>query len=164
MALIARRAGDGVAARADTGAAGVGLGAGVAVVAGRPVGRLRVGAHTRRGVAGSGRSAERRVGEGDGAAAGADPGAAGVGLGAGVAVVAGRPVGRVRIRARTGRGVAGPGDMALIARRAGDRVAARADTGAAGVGLGARIAVVEDRPVGRLRVGAHTRRGVAGSG
>src|SRR5947209_7970136 len=113
MALGSDRRGEGVAGRADSGPAGVGLGASVAVVAGRPVRRVRVGAHTRRGVAGSCDMALVTRRAGDGVAARADTGAAGVGLGAGVAVVAGRPVRRVRVGAGSSRGVAGPGDMAL---------------------------------------------------
>src|SRR5436309_11895555 len=116
--LQSRRAGDRVAARADTGAAGVGLGARIAVVAGRSVRRLWVRAHTRRWVAGSrhmaliARRADDRVG------AGAETRAAGVGLSARIAVVAGRPVRLVRVGAGAGGGVAGPGDVALGARRA----------------------------------------------
>src|SRR5439155_26723993 len=85
VTLVARRADDGVAAGADTGSAGVGLSAGIAVAAGRPVRGLGVRAGSRRGVACArlmalvARRASDRVG------ARADTGPAGVDLGAGVA-------------------------------------------------------------------------------
>src|SRR2546428_657433 len=152
------------APRIYAGAAGVGLGARIAVVAGRPVRRVRIRAHTRRWVAGPGDMALVARRAGDGVAAGADTGPAGVGVGEGVAVGKGGDLGGGRVVTKTSRGVAGSCDMALVTRRAGDGVAARADTGPAGVGLGAGVAVVAGRPVRRVRVGAGSSRGVAGPG
>src|SRR2546426_964453 len=54
--------------------------------------------------------------------------------------------------------------MALIARTARDRIRACANAGLASVGLRAGIAVVTDRSIGSLRVGASARRRVAGAG
>src|SRR5439155_1699469 len=115
--------------------AGVGLRAGVAVVAGRAVGLVRRRrAHAGGGVAGAGvvalvRRADHR-GRPDAA-----PVLAGVGLRAGVAVVAGRAVGLVRRRrAHAGGGVAGAGIVALV-RRADHRGRADAAPVLAGVGL-----------------------------
>src|SRR5207248_10216415 len=83
------------------------------------------------------------------------------GLRAGVAVCPGVAVGLRRVRAHTGAGVAGPRVVALVGRRADDEVAPRADPALAGVGLGARVAVVAGRAVGLARVRAHARAGVA---
>src|SRR5439155_18915722 len=82
----------GVAAGADPALAGVGLRAGIAVVAGAAVGFPRVRACPRGGRTGAGSVALVGGGANDGVAAGADPALAGVGLGAGVAVVAGSGV------------------------------------------------------------------------
>src|SRR5207244_3083264 len=145
--------------------AGVGLRAGVAVVAGseeRRVGRRR--AHAGGGVAGAGvvalvRRADHRV------RADAAPVLAGVGLRAGVAVVAGRAVGLVRRRrAHAGGGVAGAGVVALV-RRADHRVRPDAAPVLASVGLRAGVAVVAGRPVVLLRLRlAHAGRGEAVAG
>ena len=161
----------GFAADADAGLAGVGLRAGVAVVAGRavrrspgsstcpspgshvpaswhwslavqttgfapaqapawhvsvcvqalpslqavPFGLARVGARARRRVAGARAWHWSLRRADDGVRAGADARLAGVGLRAGVAVVAGGPVGASRVGAGARRGIAGPGDVALVA-------------------------------------------------
>src|SRR6266436_6290313 len=145
--------------------AGVGLRAGVAVVAGRAVGLVRRRrAHAGGGVAGAGvvaldRRADHR------ACSDAAPVLAGVGLRAGVAVVAGRAVGLVRRRrAHAGGGVAGPGVVARVPR-ADHRACSDAAPVLAGVGLRAGVAVVAGRAVGLVRRRrAHAGGGVAGAG
>src|SRR5207249_3351823 len=145
--------------------AGVGLRAGVAVVAGRAVGLVRRRrAHAGGGVAGAGvvalvRRADHR------ACSDAAPVLAGVGLRAGVAVVAGRAVGLVRRRrAHAGGGVTGAGVVALV-RRADHRVRSDAAPVMAGVGLRAGVAVVAGRAVGLVRRRrAHAGGGLAGAG
>src|SRR6478736_5403134 len=89
----------------------------------------------------------------DRVAAGADARLTRVGLGAGVGVIARRPVGSGRVGAGARRGIAGPGDVALIAGRADDGSAALAVTRLTGIGLGAGIAIAAGRPVrcGRIR-------------
>src|SRR5262249_524600 len=121
MTLIERLAHDGVPAVADSGPAGVGLGAGVAVIADgavRPgLGDAAVGglvAHPRvAGVVGR-RAVTRR--------ATADAGGAGVVHGAEETVVAGCAVGLIRIGAGAARRIADPGDVALIEGGADDGV------------------------------------------
>src|SRR5206468_3596115 len=81
-----------------------------------------------------------------------------------VAVAAARPVGRIRVRANAGGGVAGAGYVALIARRAGDWVPADAAAALTGVGLRARVAVAAARAVGRIGVRADAGGRVAGAG
>src|SRR5437773_1754017 len=88
VTLIRRRTGDGVAARARAGLAGVGLRAGVAVVARGAVGLGGVRAQSRGRVGCARVVALIRRRTGDGVAARARAGLAGVGLRAGVAVVA----------------------------------------------------------------------------
>src|SRR6185503_7825789 len=131
--------------------AGVGLRAGVAVVAARAVLLRGVAADAVRGVADARvvalieRTAHDRI------AAGAAPALARVGLRARVAVVARRAVRLVRIAADPGRRIARARHVALIERAAGDRIRPLAGAPLAGVGLGARIAVVARGAV-RLRL------------
>src|SRR5439155_1743026 len=130
--------------------AGVGLRAGGAVVARRPVRLVGVGAGAV-AVAGAGLVAlvgrrggeERRVGS---------AGRADVVLGARVAVVAGRPV-RLGSVGAGAVAVAGAGLVALVGRRAGEGRAA-AGPPRADVVLRARVAVVAGRPVRLGSVGA----------
>src|SRR5439155_6736936 len=89
VALIRSRAADRVAPRAHPALAGVGLGAGVAVVAGGAVGSRRVRALARGWVARAGVVALVRRRAGDRVAPNAAPALAGLALLAGVAVVAG---------------------------------------------------------------------------
>src|SRR5207253_1737832 len=154
-------AGDGVARDAAAALAGVGLRAGVAVVARRPVRRRGGGAAARRGVARARHVALVEGGAGDGVAPDAAPALAGVGLRAGVGVVAGRPVRRRGVGAAARRGIARARHVALVEGGAGDGVAPDAAPTLAGVGLRAGVAVVAGRPVRRRGVGAAARRGVA---
>src|SRR5262249_6686083 len=151
VALVARRAHESVEPRAGHALGGVGLGAGVPVVARGPVCGVRVRAHTGRGIAGAGDVARAARRAHDRIAPDAGPALAGVGLGAGVPVVARGPVGGVRVRAHTGRGIAGAGDVALVARRAHDRIAPAAGPALAGGGLGAVVAGVAGQGVVRVR-------------
>src|SRR5437867_3086386 len=135
MALIARRTDDGVRSGTNPRLAGVRLRASVAVAAGRPVSSIRVRAGASRRVASPcymalvARTADNR------ARACADAGHARIGLGAGVAVAAGRAVGSVRVRARARCRIAGPTNVALVARRADEGAGAGADPGLARVRL-----------------------------
>src|SRR5947208_2301966 len=125
--------------------------AGVVVVAGGPVGLVRVRAHATHRVAGAGDVAliERGAGDGGGRApAGAV--LACLPARAGVVVVAGGPVGLVRVRACATDTVAGGGDVAPIERGAGDgggRVPAAPVL--AGLARGAGVVVVAGRAVGQ---------------
>src|SRR5207248_2146330 len=114
VALVGGGADDGVAARADPALAGVGLRAGIPVVAGAAVGLRRVRARARRRVAGAGVVALVRGGADDRVATRADPALAGIGLRAGVAVGAGAAVRLRRVRARARRRVARARVVALI--------------------------------------------------
>src|SRR5256885_1610021 len=97
MALVTRRADNGIAPGARPALAGVSLRAGIAVVAGRAIGLGRIRARA------SGRIAGARVmtlvtrRADHGIAPGARPALAGVSLCTGIAVVAGRAVGLGRI-------------------------------------------------------------------
>src|SRR5207244_233078 len=124
VALVGGRADDRVAAGAEPALAGVGLRAGVAVVAGGTIGLGRVRARARGGSAGAGGVGLIGGGAGDGGAARAHAPLAGVGLGAAIAVAAGRAVGLGRVRAGAASGITGAGDMTLIGGRANDGVAA----------------------------------------
>src|SRR5439155_279100 len=91
----------------------------------------------------------------------AAPGHAAVGRRASVAVVACAAVGARGIGADAARGVAGPGVVTLIRRRADDGVPARARTCLAGVRARARAVVVAGRAVRLGRVRARAGRRVA---
>src|SRR5207249_2429141 len=114
VALVLRGAHDRIAAGAGSYLAGVGSRAGVAIVAGTPVGLGGVRAGTGR------RAARPRVvtlvacGADDGIPAGTHAALAGVGVRARVAVVARAPVGLGGVRARAGGRVAGPRVVALV--------------------------------------------------
>src|SRR5439155_622938 len=163
VAVIEGRADDRIRARARPRLAGVGLRAGVAVVARGGVGRGGCAALTRRRVARPhvvpliGGCADDRI------RARARARLAGVRLRAGVAVIAGRAV-------RFGGGVgalprlriARPGVVPLIGGRADDRIRARARARLAGVCLRAGGAVIAERAVHfGGGVGALPRRGIA---
>ena len=144
MALVAQRALDRIGASAHAREAGVGLGAGVAVVARGAVGlrRLRaIGAETRLGGAHAGfvtlvlGAAEDRLGTG------AHARRAGVGSGAGVAVVARGAVGPGWGRARA-RGAVADGVVTRILSDARDPLRADADAELAGVEPSAGVPVV----------------------
>src|SRR6185436_11367729 len=126
VALIGGGADDRIGARAQAHLAGVGLGAGVAVVARAPVGPGRVRAHAARGIAHAGDVALVGGDAEDVAGARAGAGLAGVGLRAGVAVVARAPVALGRVRAETAARIAHAHHVALIAGRAHHRVGAGA--------------------------------------
>src|SRR5207245_7469700 len=109
VALLRAGADDGVPPDAGAGLAGVGLGAGIAVVAGAAVRLGRVGACAVGRVTNTGVVAliERAADDGVRARTGAR--LAGVGLRARVAVRAGRAVGLLRVRARARRRPTGAG-------------------------------------------------------
>src|SRR5207249_332261 len=154
VALIEGCADDGVRAHADAGLAGVGLGAGVAVRAGRPVrlGRVRARAGRRLTSVGYVELIEGAAAEEFGARADARP--ARVGLGASITVVAGAAVRRGRVGAGAVGRVTNAGVVALIERAADDGVRARAHARLAGVGLRTGVAVRAGRPVGLLGIRA----------
>src|SRR5262249_10440955 len=149
-----KRAEHGITTDAASRRTDVGLRAGVAVVARRPVGAVRVRAEARRRGAGArdmtraGRRADHRVGA-DGGSGGAT-----VGLRAAVPVAAHRAVVREGIRADSRLLVARTGEMTLIEWRTDDRVATDADPGAARVRPRAGAAVGTRRTVRRVRVRA----------
>src|SRR5437762_2970277 len=92
---------------------------------------------------------------------GAAPGHAAVGRRASVAVVACAAVGARGIGADAARGVAGPGVVTLVRRRADDGVPARARACLAGVRARARVVVVARRAVGLRGIRARAGRRVA---
>src|SRR5439155_889897 len=141
VALVLGGADDGVRAGAAAALAGVGLRAGVAVVARRPVGLGRVRAQAARRIARPCVVALILGGADDGVRAGAAAALAGVGLRAGVAVVAGGAFGLGRVRASAPRRLACDLVVALILGGADDGVRTRAAAALAGVGLGAGVAV-----------------------
>src|SRR5947207_2352557 len=143
-----------IASGARSRLAGVGLGAGIPIVAGRAVRLARGGADAGRRVAGAGVVALIERGADDGVRPDAGAGLAGVGLGAGIAVGAGGAVRRGRVGAGPVGRVTNTSVVALIEGGADDGVPALADTCPAGVGLGASVAVVAGAAVRRGRVGA----------
>src|SRR5207237_609464 len=126
----------------------VGDGARIAVAACGAVGRDRVGARAARGIARAGdmaliaRAANNRV------PAAARARLARIGLRARVAVVTRAPVGRGRIGARAGRGIAHAGEVALVGGGAGHVRDRHAGARLAGLGEVAEISVVAQRAVG----------------
>src|SRR5205823_2190916 len=149
MALIERRADDGVRPRADTRLAGVGLGAGIAIGAGAAIGLVRIGAGAVGRIARAGDVALIERGADDGVRARADARLTGVALRAGIAVGAGPTVCLVRVGAGAARRIADAGVVALVERAADDRVRADAGTAVAGVALRAGIAVGAGDTVGQ---------------
>src|SRR5206468_8970333 len=141
VALVRGGADDGVAARAHPALAGVGLRAGIAVVARAAVGLRRVRARPRGGRTGAGSVALVGGGADDGVAAGADAALAGVGLRAGIPVVARAAVGLRRVRARPRGRITGAGGVALVGGGADHGVAAGARPVLARVGLRAGVPV-----------------------
>src|SRR5438093_1214881 len=164
VALVQRRADDGLRAHAARALTGVGLRAGVAVVAGGGVGPGGVAARPRRGVAGAGGVTLVGGRAHDRIRARAGAGLTGVGLRAGVAVVAGGAVGLGGIAAGARRGIAGAGGVALIGGRAHDGIRAHAGARDTAVGPRAGAAVVARRAIGLGGIAARSRRGVAGAG
>src|SRR5439155_715295 len=126
VAVVAVRSG---AADAVSRGASIGGRAGVAVGAGGPVGLRRIRADTARGIAGPGEVTLVLGGADDPVGPRAGPALTGIGARTGVVVVAGGGVGLRRVRAGAGRGIAGPGGVTLIGRRAADRVGAHAGAG-----------------------------------
>ncbi len=163
MALIARRAGDGVSARAHAGLAEVDLGARVPVIASRSVGNRGIRTHARGWIAHASRVALVARRAGHRIAARAPAGLALVGLGARVAIVARRSVGERGIRAQTRGWIAHAGRVALVARRARHGIPSRAEAGLAGIAPGAGVPVIATCPVGDGGVLA-ANHGVAGIG
>src|SRR5262249_2701303 len=143
---------------AHPGAAGVAHGAEEAVVAGRSVGLVRVGADAGRGIAGTGVVALIEGFTDDRVVAGAGPGLAGGRL------VAGHAVGLLGVGADTARRVTDAGDVALIEGGADNGVRRHAGAGLAGVGLGAGIAIAAGAAVRLLRIGAGAARRVTDPG
>src|SRR5262249_18485345 len=137
--------------------------AGVPVVAGSAVGRVRVRAGARGRVTGAGYVAlVERLTDDCGptaSAVGAD-----VGRRTGVAVVAGGAVGRVRVAAGARGRVAGAGCVALVVRLSAPRCSRCAGAVRAGVGGGAGVAVGAGGAVGRVLVRAGARGRVTGAG
>src|SRR5262249_43678564 len=131
-----------------------GPGAGVAVVAGHPIGLGRVGARAAGRIASAHVVALIAGGTHDQVGAGAGAGLAGVSPGAGVAIVARRPIGLGRIGALARADVADASVVAWVAGRAHHWIGAGAGAGLAGVGPGAGVAVVASRAVRLGRVGA----------
>src|SRR5439155_507760 len=162
VARLERGADDGVPAPESTRPAGVGLGAGIAVIAD---GAVRPGSGVA-AVAGlvahprvAGVSRRRAIAR----SPTADTRGAGVVHGAEETIIAGRAVGLVRVGTGTVRRIADPGDVALVARGADDGVGPDAAARLAGVGLRAGIAVGAGAAVGLVRVGAGAARRVAAS-
>ena len=163
MALIRRRAYDGIASGTYAGLAGVCLQACIAIAANRAVELRGIGACARRRVADScrmtliGRLAYDRV------ASGACTGLAGIRLQAEVAVVASRAVRLHGVGACSRRRVACSCCMALIGGWARNGVAPCAYAGLARVCLGAGVAVVACCPVSLTGERADTIDRIAGS-
>src|SRR5438132_1037200 len=151
---------DRVRAHAETGRAGVGLRAAIAVAARCPVRLRRWLTLASRFVA---CPVVALVPE-EGAIAGGAPAhacAAGVAHGAEEPIIAGHAIGFGRGGADAGDGVAAARDVALIGGGADDRVCPDAGAGLAGVGLGAGVAVRASAAVRLGRGGAAAARRVA---
>src|SRR5216110_3134293 len=164
VTLVQRRADDGLRAHAARALTGVGLRAGVAVVARRAIGLGGIAAGSGRGIAGAGGVALVGGRAHDRVRAYAARALTGIGPRAGVAVVAGGAVGLRGISAGARRGVAGAGGVTLVGGRARDRIRAHAGAGPTGVGLRAAVAVVAAAAVGPRGIAAGARRGIAGAG
>src|SRR5262249_27370000 len=142
VALIEGGADDGVGPDAAARLAGVGLRAGVAVVADAAVRLLRVGAHAARRIADTGLVALIDGRTDDRVRSRADARLAGVGLRAGIAVVAGAAVRLVRVGAGAARRIADARIVALIEGAAEDGVRPHTGTSLAAVGLRAGVTVI----------------------
>src|SRR5439155_882646 len=142
VALVGGRADHRVGASAHPALAGVGLRAGVAIVAHLAIALGRTRATSPPRIAAPAGVTLVGGGADDGVAARTYPALAGVGLRAGVAFVARRAVGLPRFRYAALFRSAGPHVVALVGGRADHRVGARAHPALAGVGLRAGVAIV----------------------
>src|SRR5439155_12253825 len=164
VALVARGAAVPRRPAAHASRAGVAHGAEGAIVARRSVDLRGVRARPGEGVTGPGVVTLIGGRAGDRIAAPADARLADVAPRAGIRVVAGAAVGLGGVRARAGRRVAGAGVVTRVGRSADDRIRADAGAALAGVGPGARIAVVAARTVLLRRIRARARAGITGPG
>ncbi len=164
VALIERRAYDGIGPGTRAGLAGIGLRASIVVIACRAIGFARIGAHTRHGIADPRVVALVERGAYDRIGPGTRAGLAGIRLRTGIAVITGRTIGFARIGAHSGDGIANARIVALVERGAYDRIGSGARTRLARIRLRTGIAVIACRSVGFVRIGAHTRHGIAGAG
>src|SRR5205807_2314274 len=144
--------------------AGVALRAVIAVVTGCAVGLDGVAAGARRGIAGARRVTLVGGRAHDRVRAHAGAPLAGVALRAVIAVVAGCAVGLDGVAAGARRRIAGAGRVALVGGDAHDWIRAHAGAALAGVGPGARVAVVAALAVRLIVTAASSRGGVAGAG
>lgn len=142
MTLVTGRANHGIAADTDAVLAGIGLGAGVAVVAGRAIRGRGIRTCPGGGIAGSRNMALVERGTDDRSASGTGARLAGIANRAKIAIVACRPVRLGRVRAEAGGRVAGPGNMTLVAGHANHRIGTGANTTLAGIYLSAKVAII----------------------
>jgi hypothetical protein len=162
MTVVEGSADQGIRAGTDSGLAGVGLGAQIAVITRRTVGFLWIRANPSGGIADALIVALVECSADHWIRANADSGLAGVGLGAQIIVIARCPLVCGRVRAEPGRGIAHADVMTLISG-ADDRIGADTDSGLAGVGLGTEVTVVARFSIGGRWVGTLTGARVAHS-
>ncbi len=163
MALIERRARNGVGAGACTSQTCIRLRTSIAVITRRAVRLVRIGASARGRIANAYVMAliERRTRHRISTIA--CTGQTRVRLCASIAVIACCAVGLVRIRANPRRRIACAHIVALIERRARHRISTIACTGQTRVRLRARIAIIACCAVGLVRIRANPGRRIAGA-
>lgn len=151
-------------ATADAGAVLTGIAdrAGISIAATGAIGFHRIGTLSRRRVAGSSRVTLIGGKAGFRVAPDADPSLTRVRLGTGIPVVARRSVGFGRIATLSGRGIADPGRVTLVARGTGYRRTSRTDSRLAGVVDGAEVAIVATAAIGFRGIRALSVRRIAG--
>jgi hypothetical protein len=164
VTLIERGAGDGIGAGAAARLTGIGLRAGVVVIAGGAVICIGIAALSRCRIA---RARDVALVEG-GAENGIGPGAGArltrIGLRAGVVVIAGGAVICIGIAALSRCRIARARDVALVEGGAENGIGAGTAARLTGIGLGAGVAIGASAAIRFVRVGANTRRGIAGAG
>ena len=161
MTFVERRADDRVHPSASPTLARVHLGAHVAIVARRPVGRRRIAARTRHGITNAYDMALIHCGTRDRVCPCARARLARIHLRAGIAVIASSSVSDCRIVTLTRRGVTGSRHMALILSHTRNRVCPGTAAHLARIGLRAAIAITARRPICRRRIVTLTRRRIA---
>jgi len=159
-----RGAGHCGAGRARAGLTSIVHRAGVAVAAGAPIRRVRVRARAGARIAGTGCMTCGGRGTGHCRARRARAGLTSIVHRAGVAVAAGAPIRRVRVRARAGARIAGTGCMTCGGRGTGHCRARRARAGLTSIVHRAGVAVAAGAPIRRVRVRARAGARIAGTG